>query len=97
MTREARHLDIETGRTERLSKRTHRGRITREAVEDQHASRRARRVRERLSTNEHLRMRRRVGHRPFLADQQPKGPPPRRLVSHRAERSGIGSSGYNAE
>ena len=97
MPRETRHLDIEPRRHERLSEGTHRGRITREAVEDQYTGCRARRVRKRLSANEHLRMRREVGHGPFLADQQPKGPPPRRLVSHRAERSGIGSSGYNAE
>gem|GEM_PF-3703350 len=97
MTREARHLDIETGRDERLSEGPHRGRITREAMEDEHTGCGARRVRERFSASEHRRMSRGVGHGPFLADQQPKGPPPRRLVSHRAERSGIGSSGYNAE
>ena len=68
MPRETRHLDIEPRRHERLSKRTHRGRITREAVEDQYTGCRARRVRKRLSANEHLRMRRRVGHGPFLAD-----------------------------
>ena len=94
---ETRHLDIEPRRHERLSERTHRGRIAREAVEDQYTGCRARRVRERLSANEHRRMRRRVGHGPFLADQQPHEAPPRRRASHRAERAGIGSSGYNVE
>ena len=94
---ETRHLDIEPGCHERLSERTHRGRIAREAVEDEHTGFRARRVRKRLSANEHRRMRRGVGHRPFLADQQPHEAPPRRRASHRAERAGIGSSGYNVE
>lgn len=75
MTREARHLDIETGRDERLSEGTHRRWIASEAVQDKHTGGRTSHMGERFSASEHRRMSRGVGHGPFLADQQPEPSP----------------------
>jgi hypothetical protein len=72
VTRETRHLDIETGRDERLSEGTHRRWIASEAVQDKHTDGRTGHMGERFRASEHRRMSRGVGHGPFLADQQPE-------------------------